>query len=271
MRRQVDISAECVSPSEQAVARALGIPASADPDERTLRLIGEAVTAFADLAKPVGLSMPIDRETFDRVYRGEGSNQPDTPLDVIAPEADRLALYAVTVGDAVSLEISRLFDKHDFAVATALDAAASEGAELAAVEVERQYAEDFATDVTMAFSPGYCGWHVSAQKELFEVLKPESIGIALTPSCLMEPLKSVSGVILAGAKEIFEFEDSFPFCDACVDRNCRGRIAALRNEQNRSNIKGSPDGCAATVIRTSSKGRSRKGRGADRRRFRPGT
>jgi len=56
------------------------------------------------------------------------------------------------------------------------------------------------------------------------------VGISLTPTCLMEPLKSISGVIIAGAKEIFEFEDNFPFCDTCVDRSCRTRLATLAKQ-----------------------------------------
>ncbi len=230
MRKIVEIPAESIRPSERAIAVALGIPRGTAPDERTRGLIGEAIDAFSGLAKPVGLVMDIDRSNFERVYGGEGLNDEETPLDVIAPKADGFALYAVTVGAAVCAEISRLFELNDFAAGTILDAAASEGAELAAQELERQYASRLNNGTTMAFSPGYCGWHVSAQRILFKTLKPGDINIELTPTCLMEPLKSVSGVIAAGGKEIFDFEDAFPFCDTCADRSCRSRIAALTNK-----------------------------------------
>jgi len=230
MRKSVDIPTASIRPSEKAVARALGIPDSTVPDERTHRLIGEAIENFVGLAEPMGVVMSIDREVFDRVYRGEGSNEPETPLDEITPEADGFALYAVTVGAAVCREISRLFDEDDFAIGAVLDTATSEGVELAAEAIERQYALELNGSATMAFSPGYCGWHISAQKALFDVLKPDDIGISLTPSCLMEPLKSVSGVVISGAKEIFDFDDAFPFCESCVDRSCRGRIAALADK-----------------------------------------
>ncbi len=62
---------------------------------------------------------------------------------------------------------------------------------------------------TNRFSPGYCGWHVSEQPILFALLKenrddsrkddtPNPCGIHLTESCLMIPIKSVSGVIGIG-------------------------------------------------------------------------
>lgn len=227
MRRHVDISADRITPSVRAVARGLGIPRKSSIDERTRELIRRAIIRLSDLAEPVGIMMEIDRAVFERVYQGDGQNEPRTPLEVIAPKAEGLALYAVTVGAPVCREISRLFEDNDFAEGAALDAAASESAELASEELERQYTSDLARGVTMPFSPGYCGWHVSAQRVLFDVLKPEEIKIELTPSCLMEPLKSVSGVILVGDKDIFAFEDDFPFCDSCTDRTCRARIAAL--------------------------------------------
>lgn len=51
---------------------------------------------------------------------------------------------------------------------------------------------------TNRFSPGYCGWHVKEQPLLFDLFAPEPCGIHLTDSCLMIPIKSVSGVIGIG-------------------------------------------------------------------------
>jgi hypothetical protein len=85
----------------------------------------------------------------------------------------------------------------------------------------------------LRFSPGYCGWDLTAQRALFESLRPEAIGIFLTGSCLMQPLKSVSGVIVAGKKEIFEFDDDFSFCSDCATHECRDRIRSLRHTSGR--------------------------------------
>ena len=62
---------------------------------------------------------------------------------------------------------------------------------------------------TNRYSPGYCGWHVKEQPILFELFRPKASGlnlettptpcdIHLTDSCLMIPIKSVSGVIGIG-------------------------------------------------------------------------
>lgn len=53
---------------------------------------------------------------------------------------------------------------------------------------------------TNRFSPGYCGWHVSEQHKLFSLFPaPEPCGVRLTPSALMMPIKSVSGIIGLGS------------------------------------------------------------------------
>ena len=49
--------------------------------------------------------------------------------------------------------------------------------------------------VTNRYSPGYCGWALSEQRKLFSLFPNGQCGITLTDSCLMEPVKSVSGII----------------------------------------------------------------------------
>jgi hypothetical protein len=115
-----------------------------------------------------------------------------------------------------------------------LDAAASGGAERAADVAENVFRERLrdcgrlaAGKTTQRHCPGYCGWHVSGQGALFHALRPEEIGISLNASWLMQPLKSVSGVILAGPVAGFRFDNTFPFCATCATHSCRQRIEAL--------------------------------------------
>ena len=114
-----------------------------------------------------------------------------------------------------------------------LDAQASEGAELAANETENRYVSWLAgkgrfnsRSGALRYSPGYCGWHVSGQRKLFDHLLPEKIGITLRESFLMQPLKSISGVVIAGQRQIFDFENTFDFCEDCSTWTCRERISA---------------------------------------------
>lgn len=234
MRKAMSIPIDSATPSAGAVLKGQGVPQRAVSNETMTRLAQEAISIYRDMSDPVGVLMEISKADFEAVYNGEGKNEDEAPLGSIYPASDSLALFAATVGENVGAEITRLFDANDFALGSMLDSAASEGAEMAARIVESYYQsylreKDRLTSSfgVLQFSPGYCGWHVSAQKKLFEFLRPGDIGIELGESFLMRPLKSISGVIVVGPKETFEFEDVFPFCSRCDTHSCRDRIKAI--------------------------------------------
>ena len=231
MRKIFDISIEGVIPEESSIHKALGLGLDKEPSEKTASLIEQAFESFIDLARPKGLFETITLEEFAPIYAGTGLNEPKTPLEGIYPGAEQLALFAVTLGQPVSERIDELFGANDFALAYVLDAVASEGAELAAEAVGEQFDhlvmgddDPFEDKSQLRYSPGYCGWHISGQGRLFDRLRPGDIGIELNSSYLMQPLKSVSGVIVSGKKEIHFFNNSFPFCNDCVTKTCRDRL-----------------------------------------------
>ena len=80
---------------------------------------------------------------------------------------------------------------------------------------------------TLAYSPGYCGWPTSGQRALFAALAPEEVGVTLNDSCLMTPVKSVSGVLVSAPAEAHRFRPDFPFCRACRRRECGRRMASV--------------------------------------------
>jgi hypothetical protein len=234
MRKIFNISTEQVIPSIETVLAGQGVPRSLKPDERTIKIAEEAISIYRQIAKPVGILMEISKNDFESVVVGEGRNEINSPIRPTYLSADCLALFAVTVGKEVCSEISVCFNKNDFALGSMLDSAASEGTEMTAQAIEDIYCRHliktgkFNTDSgILRFSPGYCGWHISAQRKLFQALHPEDIRITLNGSFLMQPLKSISGVIIFGRKEIFDFNDNFSFCIDCNTHTCRNRIQAV--------------------------------------------
>ncbi len=233
MRQIVDIDIAEVAPGPSAILSRLGVPPGESLQERTVSIRDAALDLFGMLAAPAGILVDIEVEKFTRIYRGLGHNEPETPVEKIFPRAARLALFIVTLGEAICGRITETFAQRDFALASMLDAAASEGTEKAAEVVERRFSVQIegesggAAIRSLRYSPGYCGWHVSGQQALLAVLEPEEIGITLRESYLMQPLKSISGVIVAGLGEIHDFEDGFPFCDDCQSRGCRERIRSV--------------------------------------------
>lgn len=76
--------------------------------------------------------------------------------------------------------------------------------------------------ITNRFSPGYCGWNVWEQHKLFQLLPDNFCGIKLTESALMDPVKSISGIIGIGEKIRYN-NYSCRLCDIkdCVYRRVR--------------------------------------------------
>jgi hypothetical protein len=68
---------------------------------------------------------------------------------------------------------------------------------------------------------------VSGQEALFARLRPDEIGISLNDSCLMHPIKSVSGVLVLAPPEAHDFSPAFPCCTNCTTLDCQERVASL--------------------------------------------
>jgi hypothetical protein len=234
MKKIQRLSIEETTPTVQAVLGVQGIPDAGSAGARIVDLAEKAISTYRQLAEPVGMFADISVENFGYVFEGEGHNEGEAPLGSIYESSEDLALFAVTIGERLCTRISELLEARDFPLGSMLDSASSEGAELAAQALEKRYggylsseADDCFSMGCMRFSPGYCGWHISSQKNLFDYLRPGEIGIALNETFLMSPLKSITGVIVSGKKEIFRFDDTFDFCADCKDHTCQDRIRAM--------------------------------------------
>jgi hypothetical protein len=115
--------------------------------------------------------------------------------------SDSAALFLCTAGEEIG-EKSRIFmNGRDLLRGYIYDVVGSEiveaAAELMQDELEKKMAES-GRKITNRFSPGYCGWNVAEQHKLFILMNDNFCGIRLSPSSLMEPVKSVSGIIGIG-------------------------------------------------------------------------
>jgi hypothetical protein len=237
MRESLQIAIADISPDMESVLSLQGWPAGTPADERIHSIFRKALELLEEEAAPKGLVESVSADQFERVYQGAGGNEPETPVGDILPRfpgSRRLALFAVTLGQGPNARIARLFEERDFALASMLDAVASEATDKAGDVLEEHYSKALRDSGevdpswrSLRYSPGYCGWHVSGQRALFDALRPEEIGISLRESCLMEPLKSMTGVIITGPPEIHEFDDSYPFCADCTTHGCRERIRSV--------------------------------------------
>ncbi len=235
MNKVVELVPAEIMPDRETVLDNQGIGENVNAPEEVDKIADEAKKLFASVARPVGMISEISKPEFERVLNSGSDNEEGCIAARIYPQAENLALFALTVGGEISAKIEGLFELNDFALGSMLDALASQAAEKAAERFEEHYRGELAgrsatapgIDV-LAYSPGYCGWHISNQRGLFRVLQPERIGISLNESCLMNPLKSVSGVLVAGKREIHTFTPEFDFCGNCRERSCLERMNRLQ-------------------------------------------
>jgi len=237
MRQLLTFTADEIVPPRAAILSNQGVPRDA-ASERVQGLVEEGIRRFMARAEPQAVVEDIAAADFADIYHGEGDNDERTPVEEIVPRADHLALFAVTLGQPVSDEISARFAASDLAMASMLDAVASEAADGLVTVLGRRLLADLARrgdlptgDGVLPYSPGYCGWHITGQRRLFARLRPEEIHIELNSSCLMTPLKSVSGVLVVAPSEVHDFVNDFDCCALCTTLDCQIRSPVLLEEE----------------------------------------
>lgn len=111
-------------------------------------------------------------------------------------------LAAVTVGKEISELTTACFAAGDAAAATVCDAVGSECADAAMDFMQKHAATQMKkkgrTMTGCRFSPGYGRWTLDAQKDFFEWLDLQKIGISLSSALILIPEKSVTAI--AGIK-----------------------------------------------------------------------
>jgi len=232
VREVVHFSKREAVPEAGEVLAAQSLPDEDALAPRLRRLLDEAMAAYASLVEPRAVREDLSPESFAGVLAPLGIPGDDLAVGRVYPRAEGLALFVATVGEAVPARIRRLFDEDALAEGWMLDAVASAGADLLADRLaerfQRALVQRGMNDTrVLPYSPGYCGWPTRGQRPLFDTLRPEEIGVTLNDSCLMSPIKTVSGVLVAGFGEAHRFRPDFPFCGDCQTRECGRRMASV--------------------------------------------
>jgi hypothetical protein len=139
--------------------------------------------------------------------------------------SENIAVFACTIGDAVYERSRTLMKNNEMLHGYIYDIYGSLAVENAMEHIQNNLKLEMAktgSGISNRYSPGYCGWMVSEQNKLFSLLPPGFCGISLSDSCLMQPIKSVSGFIGIGS-EIHHKAYSCEVCDSsqCLYRNLK--------------------------------------------------
>ena len=123
------------------------------------------------------------------------------------------AVFAATAGVEFE-EITQEYKKtEDILVHYILDIMGTTIVEKVGDYLESKIEKDF-PDIphTNRFSPGYCNWHLTEQRKIFGLLGHNPCGITLSEVCLMNPVKSISGIIGLG-KDVKTRQYACRYCE----------------------------------------------------------
>ena len=138
-------------------------------------------------------------------------------------DAKELFLFGATLGSRVDVALRRM------AMTSVAEAGAGQAVAAALIET---YCDDCCAELQKQlpegkqlkwrFSPGYGDWALEEQKFLFSVLDcAHTIGLTLTESCMMAPVKSVTAVIAITEKDACS--DITNKCLRCNKIDCKFR------------------------------------------------
>ena len=134
-------------------------------------------------------------------------------------KSDSAALFLCTAGEEIGIRSKKEMKEGDLLKGYIYDVVGSEMVEAAADLMHNDLEKNMNNSgkgVTNRFSPGYCGWLVVEQHKLFQLMPDNFCGIRLTPSALMNPIKSVSGLIGIGGNV-----KRAPYtCNLCDMKDC---------------------------------------------------
>ena len=150
-----------IIPSKEDVLKSQGVNNLYDVSEVLSDSLELSMTLLKEKSNPAAIIKECSKSDFMDIYLGEGNNAVDNPLIRIIKKAEKLHLFAATIGENISEEINKPFDQNEFPIGAFIDSGASLTADNIATILEKRVFESLAQRAisTLAYSPGYCGWH----------------------------------------------------------------------------------------------------------------
>ncbi len=140
-------------------------------------------------------------------------------------KCERITFFLATIGEQVDDVIETSLSEKKLSDAYIYDAIGSAAVEATVDDFQNKMDKAVKAKnqrTTLRFSPGYCDWKISEQKQVFSVLENDLIDVDLSESYLMAPRKSVSGVFGIGSRELVDKDETNP-CKLCGMHTCVAR------------------------------------------------
>jgi hypothetical protein len=162
-----------------------------------------ALADAAEIIEPAAAwdTYPIRELRHERLILTSGATLGGGPLTTVVAGASELAVGVCTAGAAISRRVTEYQHSERRLRAMFLDDLGS----WAVDQVRQQLCQTIETEAvargwqaSASLSPGESAWPVTQQSVLFSLLDTQPIGVVLTESLVMSPIKSLSLVIGIG-------------------------------------------------------------------------
>ncbi|GAF04758.1 vitamin B12 dependent-methionine synthase activation domain-containing protein [Saccharicrinis fermentans] len=133
--------------------------------------------------------------------------------------ATYFAVFLCTAGSEISERSKELSSQGQLLEGYILDVLGSVIVEKAMDKIQetlKSQMEPKGLRISNRYSPGYCAWDVKEQRKLFSFFSDGFCHVKLSDTCLMHPIKTVSGMIGIGEKVKYHKH----VCHACNSVNC---------------------------------------------------
>ncbi len=124
--------------------------------------------------------------------------KPGRTITKYLDDSTQFGIFIATAGEEFEQWASSLKDIVHTYMADAIGSVIAEAAVEYITDKIRVEASTEGLYISNNYSPGYCGWSVAEQKSIFTLLPEGFCGVSLNDSCLMHPIKSVSGIVAIG-------------------------------------------------------------------------
>lgn len=213
---------ETVRPSHEEVTTIMGYPPGSEPAyiPEMLEVLLDEATSHASAGGCYSIFDIIEINVAKGlILNNSGTIKCGSKIAKQLMGSDSFALFLVTAGESFDDWIKSKASGGDvlaeYMCSSIGSSIADKVADVVQEEVKR-IAVNTGKGITNRYSPGYCSWNIREQRSIFDLLPAERIGVRLTPSFLMNPIKSVSGIIGIGVDKV-----PGPYmCDLCNMANC---------------------------------------------------
>jgi hypothetical protein len=196
-----------VQVSLEDVFKQLGYPPEGSVPPATNKKVDAEIGETQSLIEPKGAYLRLD-------------GVPEKGFELFSA-AEGIILALATIGPKVERRAGKFVRADRAATGLIVDAIGTVAVEQTADFLEHKIHEDcanFGWKVSRRYAPGYCGWEIEAQKEIFSHFS-DTLGIKLTSSFLMLPEKSLSFVCPLSREGDFS-KVKVGNCKRCRQKDC---------------------------------------------------